>query len=140
MYYQKGGQKEKFEGESRVYEIPKTGVLFTEFKPDWRGMTYHDGKTSQRFYLVDENGTRKEITGWDKSDFRQQAIENPKMDKYASDTVAAFFIAAGEMGTNDNSFTFESYFIGPHDEIGNTKNRGPAYIDSLRKQQVKNGL
>jgi uncharacterized protein DUF6843 len=140
VYNQKGGQKEKFEGESRVYEIPKTGVLFTEFEPDWRGMTYHNGKTRQRFYLVDENGSRKEITMWSTFEFNRQAVENPKMDKYASDTVAAFPTSAGEIGGNTQMFTVESYFIGPYDMIEVTSDLKREYIDSLWVLQVKKGL
>lgn len=128
IYNQKGAQKEKFEGDARVYDIPKTGVLFTEFEPDWRGMTYHKGKTSQRFYLVDEHGTRREIAEFDIDKFKGEAPINPKMNSFARDSVVAFSTAAGEIG----SYTFASYYIGTYDQFGKTKLLKPEYIDSLR--------
>ena len=128
IYNQKGAQKEKFEGDARVYKIPKTGVLFTEFEPDWRGMTYHNGRTSQRFYLVDEHGTRKEVTELDIHKFEGEAPINPKMDSFARDSVVAFFIAAGGLGP----YTCDSYYIGTYDHFGKCELLNPEYIDSLK--------
>jgi hypothetical protein len=137
IYNQKGGQKEKFEGESRVYEIPKTGVLFAEFEPDWRGMTYHNGRTRQRFYFVDEKGIRKEIPAGETFDFEHIAPEDSIMVTYASDSSVVFPLAAGEMGLNNGLVKFDEYYIGPHDLLGRTKELKPEYIDSLRTLQIR---
>ena len=140
IYNQKGGQKEKFEGESRVYEIPKTGVLFTEFEPDWRGMTYHNGRTRQRFYFVDEKGIRKEIPAGETFDFKRRAPEDSIMVTYASDSAVAFSWSAGEIGGKNKMYTIESYYIGPYDMLDVTRDLKPEYIDSLWTQQVKKDL
>jgi hypothetical protein len=137
IYNQKGGQKKKFEGESRVYEIPKTGVLFTEFEPDWRGMTYHNGRTNQRFYFVDEKGIRKEISPGEKFDFKRIAPEDSIMVDYASDSAVQFSAATGEMGLNNGLVKFDEYYIGPYDMLGVTKGLKREYIDSLRAQVLK---
>jgi hypothetical protein len=137
IYNQKGGQKEKFEGESRVYEIPKSGVLFTEFEPDWRGMTYHNGRTRQRFYFVDEKGIRKEIPAGEKFDFERIAPKDSIMVTYASDSAVQFSLAAGEMGLNNRLVKFDEYYIGPYDLLGRTKGLKPEYIDSLRTLQIR---
>lgn len=117
IYNQKGAQKEKFEGDARVYEIPKTGVLFTEFEPDWRGMSYHNGRTSQRFYLVDEHGIRKEVTELDKDKFENESPINPKMDSFARDSVIALSTAAGEIGP----YTFDAHYIGTYNQFGGSE-------------------
>jgi hypothetical protein len=140
IYNQKGGQKEKFEGEARLYEIPKTGVLFTEFEPDWRGQTYHNGRTRQRFYFVDEKGIRKEILAGEIFDFEHRAPEDSIMVTYASDSAVAYPAATGQMGLNHGLVKLDEYYIGPYDLLGRTKELKPEYIDSLRKLQVKNGL
>lgn len=140
IYNQKGGQKEKFEGESRVYEIPKTGVLFTEFEPDWRGQNYHNGRTSQKFYFVDEKGIRKEILPGETFDFERRAPEDSAMVTFASDSAVAFSTSAGEIGGKNQMYTIESYYIGAYDMMGRTKELKPEYIDSLWIQQVKKGF
>ena len=55
IFNQKGKVKRKFEGKHKVYEIPKDGILLTEFKDEGKGFAYVD------YFYVDSHGHRTKL-------------------------------------------------------------------------------
>jgi hypothetical protein len=55
IFNQKDGGPAEYEGESRIYRIPESGVLRTQFEPSY-GISKMD-----EFYLVDSLGDRKKL-------------------------------------------------------------------------------
>ena len=55
IFNQKGKVKRKFEGKRKVYEIPKDGILLTEFKDEGKGFAYVD------YFYVDSLGHRTKL-------------------------------------------------------------------------------
>ena len=53
-FNQESGTDKKYEGEKRVYEIPKNGILKTKFNPQFG---YH----FPEYYYISESGKRTEI-------------------------------------------------------------------------------
>lgn len=65
IFNQKDGQKKEYEGRRRIYKIPPTGVLFTQFKDE-------QGWIDQDYYLISENGQRKKLGVLDTRDFNEE--------------------------------------------------------------------
>ena len=55
IFNQKGKVKRKFDGKRKVYEIPKDGILLTEFKDEGKGFAYVD------YFYVDSLGHRTKL-------------------------------------------------------------------------------
>ena len=54
IFNQKNGEPKEYEGDKRVYRIPKNGVLRTQFEPNY-GVQHH------QYFYIDRNGSRSEI-------------------------------------------------------------------------------
>ena len=54
LFDQENGTEKKYEGEKRVYEIPKSGILKTKFSPQF-------GYQFPEYYYVSKKGKRTEI-------------------------------------------------------------------------------
>jgi hypothetical protein len=51
VFEQKQGERPKYEGGRRIYEIPDNGILLTQFKAE-------HGFVDYRYFLVDKNGNK----------------------------------------------------------------------------------
>lgn len=136
IFNQKDGQKKEYEGRRRLYRIPSTGVLFTQFKDE-------QGWIDQDYYLVSPNGQRKKLGVLDTRDFNEEwtLVKNPK--EPPRDSLAVF--NPGTMGTMGNSGDTDSkvflqLWVGTYNDTTNKKDFTPEYIDSLRRATKKNGL
>src|SRR5258706_10122111 len=94
IFNQKDGQKKEYEGKRRLYRIPQTGVLFTQFKDE-------QGWINQDYYYVSPNGQKKKLGVLDSRDFNEDwtLVKNPK--EPSRDSLAVF--NPGTMGTMGNS-------------------------------------
>jgi len=136
IFNQKDGQKKEFEGKRRLYRIPSTGVLFTQFKDE-------QGWIDQDYYLVSPNGQRKKLGVLDTRDFNEEwtLVKNPK--EPPRDSLAVF--NPGTMGTMGNSGDTDSkvflqLWVGTYNDTTKKKDFTPEYIDSLKRATQKNGL
>lgn len=59
------GQPTNYENGKRIYQIPDNGVLITKFKQT-------NGVIDRKFFLVDENGNRAEMTDFHWSNFKRE--------------------------------------------------------------------
>jgi hypothetical protein len=136
IFNQKDGQKKEYEGKRRLYRIPPTGVLFTQFKDE-------QGWIDQDYYLVSPNGQRKKLGVLDTRDFNEEWTleKNPK--EPPRDSLAIF--NPGTMGTMGNSSdpdnkVFLQLWIGTYNDTIHNRDFTPEYIDSLKLVMRKNGL
>ena len=101
IFNQKNGSPPKYEGKKRVYEIPRSGILITQFEPNEEWQTfpeYYDGK------IAPENKL---------SSFAE-------IEKVPVDTIVGFMGAAGSMrkkGYNEDRFMFAQFFVGTKADI-----------------------
>ena len=98
-YDVKNGAAKEFEGKWRIYKIPLTGKLKTEFKIKGKSVRFSQSK----YYYVDKNKNRKEL-----KHFCRNCIEK--------DTTNVQVIPGG-LGTRNNT-PYLSFFIGiPNNEF-----------------------
>jgi hypothetical protein len=73
VYNQDCGQPEEWEKDSRVYRIPETGILLTQFQ-DEQGLIDHS------YFFVDQTGRRIPIPNLDVRDYNEEwtTIKKPK--------------------------------------------------------------
>ena len=70
VFNQRNGKPVEFENKKRVYRIPKSGILFTQF-------TYNPGVINQEYYSIDSIGNRHEIEYRPFMDDRDNYIDQP---------------------------------------------------------------
>jgi hypothetical protein len=98
IFGQKSGSPEKYEGENRVYEIPESGVLRTQFKQQTKG-SIPPGQL--KYYYVDSNG-RTEIRYLQST---QNAVDDGKdyvFSKEVSQGTVRYLV--GNLSAGDNYY------------------------------------
>ena len=135
IFNQKVGQPKEYEGRRRLYKIPATGVLFSQFKDE-------QGWIDQEYYYVTPTGQRKKLGVLDTRDFNEEWTlqKNPK--EPPRDSLAVF--NPGTMGTMGNSGdptskVFLELSVGTYNDLKTFKEYTPEYIDSLNAARKKNG-
>ena len=93
IFNQADGQAKEFEGGRRLYKIPSSGVLFSQFKDE-------QGWINQEYYYVTATGKRKKLGVLDTRDFNEEWTiqKNPK--EPSRDSLVVF--NPGTMGTMGN--------------------------------------
>jgi len=136
IFNQKDGQTKEYEGNRRLYRIPSTGVLFTQFKDE-------QGWINQDYYLVSSDGQRKKLGVLDTRDFNEEWTleKNPK--EPSRDSFAVF--NPGTMGTignsgDSNSKVFSLLYVGTYNDTTRKRDFTNDYIDFLKQATKKNGL
>jgi hypothetical protein len=84
VFNSKCGNKIEYENEIRIYRIPESGILFTKFKDE-------QGIINQKYFFVDENNNRKEITQFDVRDFNEEWTTEKNLHEPSRDIVGIFF-------------------------------------------------
>jgi hypothetical protein len=135
IFNQTDGQPKEYEGRRRLYRIPSTGVLFSEFKDE-------QGWINQEYYYVTATGQRKKLGVLDTRDFNEEWTlqKNPK--EPSRDSLAVF--NPGTMGTMGNSGdptskVFLALSVGTYNDLKSFKVYTPEYIDSLKTAKKKTG-
>jgi len=133
IFNQKDGQKKEYEGRRRLYRIPSTGVLFTQFKDE-------QGWIDQDYYLVSPNGQRKKLGVLDSRDFNEEwtLVKNPKEPPRDSLAVFTPEIGVDLMLKSKNYHT--AFTVGKYQDIKAWNYLFPGYIDSLRQLQAKKNV
>jgi hypothetical protein len=132
IFNQKDGQPKEYEGKRRLYRIPLTGVLFTQFKDE-------QGWINQDYYYVSPSGARKKLGVLDTRQFNEEWTleKNPK--EPPRDSLAIF--NPGTMGTMGNSSdpnhrVFLQLWVGRYNDTTHKRDFPPEYIDSLQKKNI----
>lgn len=137
IFNQPFGKKPEYENDRRIYRIPKTGILFTQFKDE-------EGLMREQYYYITVEGKRTKLGVLDTRDFNEPwtTVKNPH--EPPRDSLAVF--NPGTMGTfgesgDSNSMVFEELSVGTYNDIKKLHDFKDEYIDSLRTIiKNKNGL
>lgn len=133
IYNQKDGIKEEYEGGRRVYRIPKTGVLFSQFKDE-------EGIINQEYYYVSVDGKRRKLGVLDSRDFNEEWTTEKNPKEPSRDSLAIFNPGStGTMGNSDDpdKMVFSELSVGTYKGIRSLQDFKLEYIDSLKKAQKK---
>ena len=136
IFNQKDGQAKEYEGRRRLYRIPSTGVLFTQFKDE-------QGWINQDYYLVSPNGRRKKLGVLDSRGFNEEWTLEKNLKEPSRDSLAV--LNPGTMGTmgnsgDPNSKVFLWLYVGTYNDTLVKRDFTSEYIDSLKLATKKNGL
>jgi hypothetical protein len=136
IFNQPDGEKTDYEDDRRVYKIPKTGVLFTQFKDE-------EGIINQEYYYVSPNGQRRKLGVLDNRDFNEEWTTEKNPHEPPRDSLAVFNPGImGTIGSSDdkNSKVFSELSVGTYNDMKNLHDFSNDYIDSLQKaNRKKNG-
>jgi hypothetical protein len=134
IFNQKNGQKIEFEGRRRIYRIPKTGVLFTQFKDE-------EGWMDEDYYYITGTGKRIKLGIFDVRDYDEEWSPKKNHIEPSRDSLAVF--NPGTMGTIGNSDDKKSkiyieLFVGTYNDIKIKGEIKQEYIDSLQQELEHN--
>lgn len=124
----KSGKKKEYDFFSRVYRIPKSGVLFTKFDQN-------SGINNRSFYQVDKEGNLKKLGILDYRSYIEKGDVNPPKTEPSRDSLAVF--------TPEIQLDFEStknntvFTVGRYKNIKVWNFLPKERIDSLRSIQSK---
>ena len=129
------GQKEAYEGKKRLYIIPESGVLITQFKQEL-------GIINQEFYYVDAKGNRTPIPEMEMADFNQDDSTKHFPNEPPRDKLGMFFgFTGGSESTGEKKYEFYGIYVGSFTEVMYSWMGNYSYEhahDSLEFLQVKN--
>lgn len=122
IFDQPEGQAPETESGRRLYRIPKSGVLFTQFKSD-------PAIVDQEFDYVSSGGQRKKLAVQDLPEGSNwQAPQKPGSDSIAVFGAGATRAISGASGT----ITFSEFSVGTAREVKAFPRVNFHYVDSLR--------
>jgi hypothetical protein len=116
IYTRQPGAPVKYEGESRIYEIPANGILLTQFHKN-------SGSYEAEYYFVDNNGSKTKLKTISHSDIQANRIHD-------INEVAIFNIGTGAYSNPEISY--EGFLVSSLQDL-KTK-YGRAYYSGFDKQ------
>lgn len=125
------GADKEFEGIRRIYRVPKTGVLFTQF-PVTKGIL------NQEFYYISADGKRTRLGELDAREFNDTWTINPRPTEPVRDSLAVFNQGTTGQVTiqtdNNKQLDYRAFNVGTYNEIRTGFDFiYETTIDSLRK-------
>ncbi|MDB4175269.1 hypothetical protein N9766_02790 [Flavobacteriaceae bacterium] len=114
VFDQENGQEKEHEGFRRVYRIPESGILFTQFSQNEEVYSF------QEFFFEDSNGKRTELGELDYRHFNGPNTINPRPNEPPRDSLVVFNqrttgrILAGD---GQDYYNYKALTIGKYDEI-----------------------
>jgi hypothetical protein len=116
IFNQECGIPEEWEGRTRIYSIPESGILLTQFEDE-------QGWIDQNYFFIDSNGSRTKIPNLDVRDFNEEwtTVKNPNepsrdslgvfhAGRVYSDGTYEFYISTYRNLTEEYDFKYERNF------------------------------
>jgi hypothetical protein len=127
VYDQDHGTGQEFDGMSRLYRIPKTGILFTKFKPE-------PCTTDQEYFYVTARGNRKKLKEQTSGDFNGPWTEknNPNWISQNSNMIFDGGVIWSTISAK-STYDYQHAFVGTYDQFTTNKGFKLSYLDSLQK-------
>jgi len=122
------GEKREYDFFTRIYRIPKSGVLFTKFnqKP---------GFNKRSFYQIDKNGNLKKLGILDHRSYIEKWVINPPKTEPSRDSLAVF---TPELTYDSDSKSYNMVFtVGKYKEIKTWNYLPKEVLDSLRMNRER---
>ena len=134
VFDQENGQEKEYEGFHRVYRIPESGILFTQFSPN------EEVYSIQEFFFEGINGKRTKLEELDHRQFNGPNTINPRSNEPPRDSLAVFNQrTTGRVLASDgqNYYNYKALTIGKYDEIQKWDYLDPKEIERAVKEQLK---
>ncbi len=127
IYDQPNGEEQEYDGASRVYRIPSTGILFTKFSKE----TETD---DQQYYYLTSKGERKNIMQVSTGDFNEpwSYVKNPNEPSRNDIAIIDGGVIWSIISANNN-YEYQQAFVGSYNQFTSHKGFKLSYIDSLQK-------
>lgn len=129
VFNQPDGQKAEVEQGRRIYRIPPSGVLFTQFAAE-------QGFIDQQYYFITPAGQRERLGELDTRDFKEESTTEKHVSEPPRDSVAVF--NPGTMGSigdgnGPHPKVFMELSVGTYNDLKHFKATTPDYLDSLQQ-------
>ncbi|AKP52899.1 DUF6843 domain-containing protein [Cyclobacterium amurskyense] len=134
VFDQENGKEKEYEGIHRVYRIPESGILFTQFSQNEEVYSF------QEFFFVNSNGKRKELGELDYRHFNTPNTINPRATEPPRDSLVVFNQRTiGRILAKDeqNYYNYKALTIGKYNEIEKWDYLDPEKIGKAKKEQLK---
>lgn len=134
VFDQENGMDKEYEGFRRVYRIPESGVLFTQFSQN------NAVNLSQDFYFVDSIENRKKLGVLYSNQFNGPNTINPKLTEPPRDSLAVFNPkTTGRFLTSDKQkyYNYKALTLGRNDSVQRFNYLDPEYIEKIKRKQLK---
>ncbi len=107
IFNQQTGHIKEYEDGSRVYKIPKTGILLTQFERQ-------DGLTDHKFYYLDSLGKRTELylLRTDEFENKNSGINPRQIGIYYDGTVGVY-----GNSDRDDALNYQQFFVSDYKEL-----------------------
>jgi hypothetical protein len=127
VYDQAHGTDQEFDGMSRLYRIPKTGILFTKFKPE-------TSTADQEYFYVDAGGNRRKLMEETSGDFNGPWTSKNNTKQISRNTNMIF--DGGVIWSTISAtctYDYQHAFVGSFDQFTMNKGFRLSYLDNLQK-------
>ncbi|GEM_PF-4478676 len=127
VFDQPNGAEEEYDGNSRVYRIPTTGVLFTRFSPE--NYTHE-----QQYYFASSSGNKQRIISISSGDFNEPWSYIRNAHEPSRNSVA--IIDGGgvwSVMSANNNYEYQHAFVGTYNQFITCKGLSMADIDRIKK-------
>ena len=129
VFNQPDGQKSEVERGRRIYRIPSSGVLFTQFAAE-------QGFIDQQYYFITPAGQRKRLGVLDTRDFNEEWTTVKHASEPPRDSVAVFNPGTmGSMGDGNGPHrkVFLELSVGTYNDLEHFKDVTTDRLDSLQQ-------
>jgi membrane protein implicated in regulation of membrane protease activity len=129
VFNQPDGQKPEVERGRRIYRIPSSGVLFTQFAAE-------QGFIDQQYYFSTPAGQRKRLGVLDTRDFNEEWTTVKHVSEPPQDSVAVFNPGTmGSMGDGNGPHrkVFLELSVGTYNDLKHFKDVTTDHLDSLQQ-------
>jgi len=134
VFDQDNGKEKEYEGIHRIYRIPESGILFTQFSQN------EDVYSFQEFYFVDSNGKREELGELDNRHFNGPNTINPRATEPPRDSLVVFNKrTTGRILASDgqNYYNYKALTVGVYNSIEKWDYIAPKDIEKAKKKQLR---
>ncbi|MGV8993658.1 MAG: DUF6843 domain-containing protein [Flavobacterium sp.] len=134
VFDQENGKEKEYEGIHRVYRIPESGILFTQFSKNEEVYSF------QEFFFVDSSGERKELGELDNRHFNGPNTINPRTTEPPRNSLVVFNErTTGRILASDgqNYYNYKALTVGVYNNIEKWDYIELQDIEKAKKQQLK---
>ncbi len=127
VYNQLKGQAPEFDGKRRLYRIPSTGILFTQFHDE-------QGLINQDYYYVSPSGSRRRLGVLDTHQFNENFTLEKNLTEPSRDSLAVFDpVSVGNLQSSvvQDRLIVTELWVGAYRNLNFDKDYPTKQIDSL---------
>lgn len=125
------GESSAFINDRRIYDIPKDGILITQF-------TKESGILDHEYYLIDSTGNKTSIPFLDSRDFKESWNYADSTKEPSRDLVGVFLQGISFYQSADLEYSSENIFVGSYNDRSIHDFKKDIAFDSTAEQKLIN--